>query len=153
MAGEVQIVSEHDGLVIDTRHTIRAGARVQMFSRNDPANRNQVWVLDPAGYLRCGRPDSPFVLDVEGDGVQKGAELLVAGLDSGRPSQLWDLTQGRIASRADDSLVIEVAEPFGREARLRLAERVDQDASAQRWTVRPIADPSTIIEPAPYDGD
>nr|BAO20197.1 hypothetical protein [Sphaerisporangium sp. SANK 60911] len=145
MSEEIQLVNEHDGLVLDARHAIRPRARVQMFSRNDPPNRNQVWALDAAGRLRCGGPLGDLVLGLE------NGELRLIPVTDDRPDQQWDQADGAFVNRARPGEVLEVVPPYGREARLRLAAPTSE--AAQRWTVLPVKDPSAIVEPGPWDGD
>ncbi|WP_454197123.1 ricin-type beta-trefoil lectin domain protein [Nocardia sp. Marseille-Q1738] len=145
MTGEIQVISAVDGRALDTRHAIRLWARVQIFDRNNPPNRNQVWHLDTDGLLRCGGPGSTLVLDYA-DG-----ELRLTEAAGARASQQWDFVDGRLINRQHPGDALEVVPPFGREARLTLAPA--SSASAQQWTLVPVADPSTILEPGPWDGD
>lgn len=148
MTGEVQIRSSADGSVLDVRHTIRAGATIQMFKCNVPPTRNQVWVLDDAGFLRCGGPSAELVL--QADGGRHGAAVSLAERADGEPEQRWELTpDGRLASSADGSLVLEAREPHGREGRVRLGRR--REAAGQVWELVPVPDPAAIIDPEPYD--
>jgi len=97
---EFYIVAEKCGKVLDVAGGKKdAGTKVVIWDKHTPASPNQLWYLDPQGYIRSSLSDMTFA-------SAKAGEYLRMQVASGDPRNQWTFHGRKVGCRAGECLDI-----------------------------------------------